>query len=164
MGSDLDIFKLLEEASEKKKRRKREQILESLDVEDLFERGIITIDKKSCLGVECKLCIDICPTYTLYWRKGEIGIDEDLCVYCTACVLCCCVDDCIHVYRRRLNGEEEKFSNPKHVLNLLNRINIKKRKERVESRKEEFEREPVIVFDDQFFTEFLKTRKVQKGL
>ena len=164
MGSDLDILKLLEESSEKKKRRKREQILESLGVEDLFERGGITIDKKTCLGVECKLCIDVCPTYALYWRRGEIGIDEDLCIYCTACVLCCCVDDCVQVHRRRLNGKEEKFSNPKHVLILLNQINTEKRKERVESRKEEFEREPVIVFNDQFLTDFLKIRKVQKGL
>jgi len=63
----------------------------------------------------------------LYWKAGEIGVTEDLCVYCTSCVLNCMVDDCIEVMRKRQNGENERFSNPSDIFRLWEGLNTKKR-------------------------------------
>ncbi len=60
-------------------------------------------------------------------------ITEDLCVYCGACVLNCMVDDCIKVERKREDGTEERFSKPKDVLTLQEKINGQKRTQRVKS-------------------------------
>ena len=129
-----DIFQLLSEASEKKRKERRAQLLQPLGIKEFFEKGSISIDKKTCKGVECKLCIPACPTNALYWKSGEIGIVEELCVFCTACVSNCIVDNCIQMCRRRPNEETERFSTPKDVLRLLERINSKKRLGRIESR------------------------------
>ena len=127
-----DIFTLLSEASKKKRREKKAQILQSMDVKEFFEEGSISIDNKTCKGVECKLCIEACPTNALYWKSGEIGIAEELCVFCAACVANCIVDNCIRISRKRPNGEVERFSTPMDVLKLLNTINSKKRMDEIE--------------------------------
>ena len=132
-NSGVDIFQLLEAASEGKKRAERRQILESLNVKEFFEEGRISIDKRTCRGVECKLCIEACPTHALYWTSGEVGIEENLCVYCTACVLSCIVDDCIRIRRKRPSGEIEEFSSPRQVFLLLQEIGSGKKIERVKS-------------------------------
>ena len=132
-GSSVDIYKLLLEASERKKKEKRAQLLQSVGVKEYFEDGNISINMKTCKGVECKLCIEACPTNALYWRAGEIGIVEDLCVFCAACVFSCIIDDCIQVSRKRPNGEIEKFSSPRDVLTLLRHINSRKTIDRVKS-------------------------------
>jgi len=129
--STRDIYRVLKESSEKAKKRKRANLLEELGIKEYFEDGGITINKRTCRGIECKLCIDPCPTHALFWRSGEVGVDNDLCVYCAACVLSCIVDDCMRVWRKRLNGEVEVFSTPKQVSTLLNSIGLNKRKERV---------------------------------
>ena len=129
--SGKDIFTLLSEASKKKRKEKKAQILQSMDVKEFFEEGSISIDKKTCKGVECKLCIKACPTNALYWKNGEVGIEEDLCVFCAACVANCIVDNCIRVSRKRPNGGIEKFSKPIDVLVLLNNINSEKRMEAI---------------------------------
>jgi len=67
----------------------------------------------------------------LYWKAGEVGIVDDLCVYCGACVLSCMVDDCIKVERKRDDGATESFSKPVEVVKLAEKINAKKRFERV---------------------------------
>jgi len=133
-SSDSDIFQLLLEASERKRREKRAQLLQPLGIKEFFEEGNINIDKRTCKGVECKLCIEACPTKALYWKSGEVGIVEELCVFCTACVFSCIVDNCIRVSRKRPNGEMERFSTPRDVLMLLNGIGSKKRLSRIESR------------------------------
>ena len=133
VSSDLDIYQLLLEVSEKKKKDRRAQLIEPLGVKEYFDEGGISIDKKTCKGVECKLCIDACPTHALYWRSGEVGIVEELCIFCAACVLCCIVDDCIRVWRKRSNGEVEEFTNPQNVLMLMHKINCRKRLESVKS-------------------------------
>ena len=125
--SSMDIFRVLLDASKEKKKARREQLLKSVGVEEFFEEGEIKIDMKTCKGVECKFCIEACPTNALYWKAGEIGITEDLCVYCASCVLNCMVDDCIEVTRKRRDGENERFSNPLQVLTLLNNINARNR-------------------------------------
>lgn len=129
----VDIFSLLsvDKGEEKKKRRK--ELLNSTGVEEFFEKGEISIDKRTCWGVECKLCIEKCPTNALYWKTGEVGIVEDLCVYCGACVLCCMVDDCIKVERKREGGKTEHFSKPDEVVKLQDKINAKKRVQRVKT-------------------------------
>ena len=131
----VDIHQLLLEASEKEKEKKtaRSQLLQSMGVREYFEEGSMTVNMKTCRGVECKLCIEACPTNALFWKAGEIGIVEDLCVYCAACVLSCIVDDCIHVTRKRPNGEIEKFSSPRDVLTLLRCINARKAMDRTKS-------------------------------
>jgi ferredoxin len=126
-----DIFSLLLETSEKEKRKRREELLAPLGVKEFFVSGSITIDKRTCKGVECKLCIKACPTNALFWRAGEVGITEELCIYCGACVLNCIVDDCIKITRKRENGDMEKFSTPRAFTMLEHGINAKKRVERV---------------------------------
>jgi Na+-translocating ferredoxin:NAD+ oxidoreductase RNF subunit RnfB len=130
-SSDVDIFSLLSDTAERAKKKRREELLTSLGVKDFFAEGNISIDKRTCWGVECKLCIKACPTNALYWKAGEVGIVEDLCVYCGACVLCCMVDDCIKIERKREDGKVERFSKPKEVVKLGDKINTKKRLERV---------------------------------
>jgi len=132
-SSSLDIFQLLTETSEKEKRKQREELLAPLGVKEFFVEGSISINKQICQGVECKLCIKACPTNALFWKTGEIGITEDLCIYCGACVLSCIVDDCIKVLRKRPTGEVESFSKPRDVVLLQHGINAKKRFKRVEA-------------------------------
>jgi Fe-S-cluster-containing hydrogenase component 2 len=126
-NSGTDIFQLLQKTSKEKKKKKRAQLLQSIGVKEFFESGTIQIDMKTCRGTECELCIKACPTNALYWKTGEIGIVKELCVYCSACVLNCIVDNCIQVSRRRVNGETEKFSTPRQVSGLLHNINTGKR-------------------------------------
>jgi ferredoxin len=129
--SNVDMFDMLTSSGEKAKKKRREELLASTGTKEFFAEGNISVNKRTCWGVECKLCIKACPTNALYWKAGEIGIVEDLCVYCGACVLSCMVDDCIKVARKREEGETERFSKPKDVLTLENRINAKKRFQRV---------------------------------
>jgi ferredoxin len=130
-SSSVDIFSLLSDSEEKAKKKRREELLASSGVKEFFEEGSISVDKRTCWGLECKLCIKACPTNALYWKAGEIEVVDDLCVYCGACVLSCMVDDCIKITRKREDGKVEKFSKPMDVLKLENRINAKKRFERV---------------------------------
>jgi ferredoxin len=130
-SSSVDIFSLLSDSEEKAKKKRREELLASSGVKEFFEEGSISVNKRTCQGLECKLCIKACPTNALYWKAGEIEVVEDLCVYCGACVLSCMVDDCIKITRKREDGKVEKFSKPMDVLKLENKINAKKRFERV---------------------------------
>lgn len=128
--SSVDIFQLLTETAEKEEKKRREELLAPLGVKEFFAEGNITINKRTCQGVECKLCIEVCPTSALYWKAGEIGITEELCVYCGACVLSCIVDDCIKITRKREKGEVESFSKPRDFVTLQQGINAMKRYER----------------------------------
>ena len=129
----LDMFQLLEAAAAAKQQSQRQQLLASLNIREFFGRGEIQINQKTCRGVECKLCIDVCPTHALYWAAGAVGVEEALCVYCAACVLSCIVDDCIHVQRTRSSGEVEGFSSPQQVHRLLHAANAQKKIERMTS-------------------------------
>ena len=130
-SASVDIFDLLSDSGEKAKKKRREELLASLGVKDFFAEGNISVDKRTCWGIECKLCIKACPTNALYWKAGEVGVVEDVCVYCGACVLSCIVDDCIKIQRKREDGTVETFSKLKDVIALEDRINAKKRFERV---------------------------------
>jgi NAD-dependent dihydropyrimidine dehydrogenase PreA subunit len=130
-SSSVDIFDLLSDSGQKAKRQQREELLAAAHVKDFFVDGNISINKRTCWGIECKLCIKACPTNALYWKAGEVGVAENLCVYCGACVLSCMVDNCIKVTRKREDGTTEKFSKPKDVVALADKINAKKRFERV---------------------------------
>lgn len=127
-----DIFQLLLDTSKQKEKRKRKDLLDSMEVKEFFEEGAITVDMRTCQGVECELCIKACPTNALYWKNGKIAIVEDLCVYCGACVTNCIVDDCIVVTRKRADGRVERFSKPIEVVQLFRCINSKKRHRRLE--------------------------------
>jgi len=130
-NSTTDIYQLLQKTSEEKKKKERAQLLQSIGVKEFFESGTIHIDMKTCRGTECELCIKACPTNALYWKTGEIGIVKELCIYCSACVLNCIVDNCIQISRTRVDGEIEKFSNPEQILRLLQDINTRKRSKTV---------------------------------
>jgi NAD-dependent dihydropyrimidine dehydrogenase PreA subunit len=121
----------VDEAEEKKKRRK--ELLEPTGVKEIFKEGKITINKFTCVGGQCKVCIKACPTNALYWGAGEVGIIEDLCVYCGACVVNCMVDTCIKVERTREDGKTERFSKISDIVKLQERDNAKKRFERVKT-------------------------------
>ena len=129
-----DIFHLLREASQKRERKERTRLLQSMGINENFVEGSVRINWKTCRGVECKLCIDACPTNALYWREGEVGIAEELCVFCVGCVGVCLIDDCIQVSRKRPSGEVESFSDAREVLILLHTTNSKKAVERTKSR------------------------------
>jgi len=135
-GKGADIFKLLTETARKEKRKRKSEFLTPLDISEYFTEGSITINKKTCQGVECKLCIKACPTSALFWKAGEVGMTEDLCIYCGACVLSCIVDDCIKIVRRRASGEVESFSNPKQFMSLQDKINVAKRLHRIDEVKD----------------------------
>jgi ferredoxin len=129
---NIDIFGLLLEKEDKgTKKKQREELLASSGVKDYFAEGKISINKRTCWGLECKLCIKACPTNALYWKTGEIGIIHDLCVYCGACVLSCMVDDCIKIERKREDGKVERFGKLKDVVKTEDKINAKKRLQRV---------------------------------
>lgn len=130
-SGNIDIYNLLSDSVTKAKKKQREELLAASGVKEFFVDGNISIDKRTCLGVECKLCIKVCPTSALYWKSGEIGVTEELCVYCGACVLICMVDDCIRITRKREDATEEKFSKPRDLVLLEDKINAKKRFERV---------------------------------
>lgn len=130
-SSGIDIFGMLSDGSKKKKKSQRKELLSSAGVKELFKQGDISINKRTCRGLECKLCIDKCPTNALFWQSGEVKIVKDLCVYCGACVLCCMVDDCIKIERKRDSGEIETFSKPQEVIKLEDKISAKKRVKRV---------------------------------
>ena len=132
--TSMDIYGILLEAGKKKNREKRAQLLQSIEAKEFFEEGKISIDMKTCRGVECKFCIKMCPTNALYWKSsGEVGITEELCIYCASCVLNCMVDNCIKVERKRSNGEMEQFSKPSDVTRLLEDVNTRNRIKTVKS-------------------------------
>lgn len=131
-SSAIDIFQILSKAEENGKRKRRAEFLASLGMKELFIEGSITIDKNTCKGLECKLCIKACPTNVLYWKAGELGITHELCIYCGACVWSCIVDDCIKITRKRETGEVEKFSKPEDFTTLQQIINAKKRRARIQ--------------------------------
>jgi len=127
----VDILKLLADAGEKDKKKRREELLALLGAKEFFVEGSIAINKRTCHGVECKLCIKACPTNALFWKAGEIGLTEELCIYCGACVLSCIVDDCIRITRKRSTGKVETFSKPRDFLTQQDNINTRKRLERI---------------------------------
>ena len=132
-------FDLMDEESESQvdeetqKRQRRKELLEPTGVKELFKEGKIEINKFTCVGGQCRLCIKACPTNALYWGTGKVGVIEDLCVYCGACVLNCMVDDCIKVERKRDDGKVERFSKPSDVIKIAERQNSQKRFERVKT-------------------------------
>ena len=128
----VNIRQLLTEKVEKEKKKRREELLALLGVKEFFVEGRITINKRTCKGVECKLCVEACPTNALFWKAGEVGIGEELCIYCGACVLSCIVNDCIKVERKRVTGEVEKFSKPRDFTALQHGINVKKRRGKIQ--------------------------------
>ncbi len=135
-SSQVDIFGLLsepEKPAEKTKNKMRQELLASTKCKDkdFYPEGTITINKHTCVGLQCKLCLKVCPTNALYWTNSGIGVTDDLCLHCEACVLCCMVDDCIKITRKREDGKEEKFSKPKDIVALNRKINAEKRFQRI---------------------------------
>jgi len=137
-ASAFDIFGLMSEekpkpSPEEEKKKRRQELLAPTGVKEIFCDGKISINKFTCVGGQCKLCIKACPTNALYWGTGEVGVTEDLCVYCGACVLNCMVDGCIKVERKRGDGKIERFSKPVDVVKTQEKLTAQKRVGRVKS-------------------------------
>ncbi len=148
----IDIFGMLSSGdnADSEKKKNREELLAPTGVKDLFKEGKISINNYTCLGVQCKECIKVCPTNALYWGTGKVEIVDDLCVYCGACVLNCQVDDCIKLERKRDDGTVEKFSKPKDVLLLQKKANTSKRVQRVRS---------VVLKPQDYYTQYPKAKQ-----
>ncbi len=133
------VYELMDEESsaqvdeEAEKRQRRKELLEPTGIKELFKEGKISINEFTCVGAQCRLCLKACPTNALYWGTGKVGIMEDLCVYCGACVFNCMVDNCIKVERTREDGTVEKFSKPNDVVKLAERLSSQKRFDRVKT-------------------------------
>jgi Na+-translocating ferredoxin:NAD+ oxidoreductase RNF subunit RnfB len=139
-SSAIDIFDMLSESTPKAEQKpqppqktQRQELLETTKYKDkdLYPEGTITINKYTCVGGQCKLCIKVCPTNALYWTNSGVEVIEDLCLHCDACVLSCMVDDCIKVTRKREDGKTESFSKIKDLMVLVNQANAKKRIQRI---------------------------------
>jgi ferredoxin len=130
--SSADMFQMLTETAEQEKKKQKEELLAPLGIKEFFAEGSISINKRTCKGLECKLCIKACPTNALFWKLGEVGLTENLCIYCGACVLSCIVDDCIKITRKRPDGSLERFSKPRDFVTLQHNIDTKRRFERVQ--------------------------------
>lgn len=129
-----EIYSLLLGAEKSKRRKFREEVLRAVGVgEEYFEEGIIKINSLTCKGAECKLCIKDCPTNALYWDEGKVKIENDLCIYCGACVLSCIVDNCIQITRKRKSGEVEKIGTPQEVIFSMSRRSVQRRGEALKS-------------------------------
>jgi len=128
-----DTFELQTETSKEEKKNEMRELVAPLKPPELFAEGSIRINKRTCQGVECRLCVKACPTNALFWRAGEVVVIEELCIYCGACVLSCIVDDCIKIVRKRTTGEIESFSRPKDFAMLQHSINSSRRHERTRS-------------------------------
>jgi ferredoxin len=126
-----DIFQILTERTKYERTGQREKLLAPLGVKEYFAEGTITLNKRTCKGLECKLCMKACPTNALFWKTGEVGLTPDLCIYCGACVLNCIVDDCIQISRKRPDGRVERFSTPRGFVALQHNIDARKRLEKI---------------------------------
>lgn len=134
----LSVYDLMDEESEavneeEERKKRRKELIEPTGVKELFKEGKISINKFTCVGGQCKICIKACPTNALYWGTGEVGIIEDLCVYCGACVANCMVNNCIKVERTGNDNRTEHFSKIDDVVKLDERKNTQKRFERVKT-------------------------------
>ena len=56
---------------EVEKRQRRKELLEPTGVKELFKDGKIDINKLTCVGGQCRLCIKACPTNALYGERGK---------------------------------------------------------------------------------------------
>jgi Na+-translocating ferredoxin:NAD+ oxidoreductase RNF subunit RnfB len=139
-SSSIDIFGMLSDSPPKEpekpqppQKTPRQELLENTKYKDkdLYPEGTITINKYTCVGLQCKLCIKACPTNALYWTNSGVEVIDDLCLHCEACVLNCMVDDCIKVTRKRPDGKTETFSKPKDIIALTNQANAIKRAQRI---------------------------------
>jgi len=138
-SSSIDIFGMLSDSPKKPREKEtpqntqRQELLAATKYKDkdLYPEGTITINKYTCVGLQCKLCIKACPTNALYWTNNGIEVIDDLCLHCDACVLCCMVDDCIKVTRKRPDGKTETFSKPKDVMVMVDKANAQKRLQRI---------------------------------
>ncbi len=129
----IDIFGLISDSAkkeekneEKERQERRKEMLEPTGVKEVFKEGKISINPYTCVGVQCKYCINACPTNALYWSNEGVKIIEDLCVYCGACVMSCMVDDCIQVERKRKDGTTEKFGKIPKVVSVNDKRNSQK--------------------------------------
>lgn len=72
-SSSLDTFQLLAETMEKERRNRREELLAPLGIKEFFLDGSISIDKRTCQGLECKLCVEAVQLMLFFGGLGRLG-------------------------------------------------------------------------------------------
>jgi len=122
LSGGVDIFSLMVGEEEKRRKALREEVLGALGIPDFFVKGSVSIDTRKCYGRECDLCVKACPTRAIFWRGNELVVQEEICIFCTACVANCMVEGCIRVKRFRPDGTVEEFSTPREVVCLQKAI------------------------------------------
>jgi len=122
LSGSVDIFSLMVKAEEERRRAVREEVLSALGIPEFFTGGSVSIDVGKCYGPQCDLCVKACPTSAIFWRDGCLVVQEELCIYCAACVTNCMVEDCIRVRRVRPDGRVEEFSSVRDVAALQRAI------------------------------------------
>jgi len=76
--------------------------------------------------------VKACPTKAIFWRSGKLIVQDEICIYCTACVANCMVEGCITVRRVRPDGTVEEFSSLGEVATLLRAVAGRKAEDAVE--------------------------------
>ena len=56
------IQHVTEESPEQAKKKRRQELLEPTGVKEIFKEGKISINKFTCVGGQCRLCVKACPT------------------------------------------------------------------------------------------------------
>jgi len=133
LSGGVDIFSMMVEEEEKRRRALREEVLGTLGIQDIFVKGSVSVDMRKCYGRECDMCVKACPTRAIFWRDNELVIQEEICIFCTACVANCMVEGCIRVRRVRPDGTVEEYSSVREVAVLLRSISGRKALEAVEA-------------------------------
>jgi formate hydrogenlyase subunit 6/NADH:ubiquinone oxidoreductase subunit I len=86
----------------------KESVNPPVETPDRF-RGKIVYEKEKCIG--CKLCLKVCPSEAIVFKKEEKKIKIYLarCTFCAQCTDVCPVS-CLHMSKEFLLADTEKYS------------------------------------------------------